>query len=62
MQPKNIVPSSMVRVLFTLPRWMAFTARAMSNEDMSRMNVENDVSSMLKTWVGTALPGGGFSR
>ena len=62
MQPKNIVPSSMVRVVFTLPRWMAFTASAMSSEDMSRMNVEKDVSSMLKTCVGMALPGGGLRR
>jgi hypothetical protein len=34
----------------------------MRRDDMSRMNVEKDVSSMLKTWVGTALPGGGFNR
>jgi hypothetical protein len=31
---------------------MAFTARAIRSEDMSRMNVENDVSSRLKTTLG----------
>lgn len=62
MQPKKIVPRSIVRVLFTLPFWMAFTARAMSSDDISKMNVEKDVSSMLKTCVGTAFPGGGLRR
>jgi len=45
-----------------LPRWIAFTASAIISDDMSRMNVEKDVSSMLKTWVGTGFPGGGCSR
>ena len=62
MQPKKIVPRSIVRVLFTLPFWMAFTARAMRSDDISKMNVEKDVSSMSKICVGTAFPGGGLRR
>ena len=47
MQPKKIVPSSMVRMLRTLPRWMALTASAISSDDMSRMNEVTEVNGML---------------
>jgi len=60
--PKAIVTRSEDRMLRTFPRWIALTASAIISDDMSRMNVEKDVSSMLKIWVGTGFPGGGCSR
>src|SRR5665213_1625331 len=66
-QPRKMLPKRMVvrieaRRLRRLPFWIAFTARAIMSEDIRRMNVENDVSSMLNTWRADGTPGGGCRR
>ncbi len=62
MQPKKIVVRREARRLFRLPFWIAFTASAIISEDISRMKVENEVSSMLNTWRAFGAPAGGCSR
>ena len=62
MQPKKIVVRRDQRRLFRLPFWIAFTASAIMSDDMSRMKVENDVSSMLNTCLAGSVPGGGWRR
>src|SRR4051812_21607286 len=61
-RPKNTVVSSDQRQLFTLPFWIAFTASAIISDDISRMNVENDVSAGAKMCFGSGAPAGGCSR
>src|ERR1017187_4082984 len=62
MQPKKIVVRSDQRMLFRFPFWIAFTASAIMSDDISRIKVEKDVSSMLNTCLGARVPGGGCSR
>jgi|GEM_PF-3789026 len=57
MEPKKIVVSSDQRMLFRLFFCMAFTAKAIMSDDISRMKVEKDVSSMLKIFAGFGIPG-----
>ena len=49
-------------MLFRFPFWIALTASAIMSDDMSRMKVEKDVSSMLNTSFAGSVPGGGCSR
>jgi hypothetical protein len=66
-QPRKIIPKKIVvsrdqRQLFRLPFWIAVTASAIISDDISRMNVENDVSSGLNTTFGSKPPAGGWRR
>jgi hypothetical protein len=60
--PKKIVVRRDHRQLLTLPFWIAVTASAIISDDIRRMNVENDVSSGLKTIFGSRPSAGGCNR
>jgi hypothetical protein len=60
MSPKKIVPRRLLRVLRRLPFWIAFTASAIKRDDIRRMNVEKEVSSIEKMVLGSGEPAGGL--
>ena len=61
-EPKKIVVKIDQRMLLRLPFWIAVTESAIMSDDMSRMNVEKEVSSRLKIFFGEGASGIGCRR